>query len=173
MSLNNLISELSDSIKNFGISKNKKIFDDELEVLCLKLNNSGIEDDHDNWEIFKTNYSKLKYLYELITFYEISKDKKFMESFILFMESIDKVTQYYLENIIWVNSEFKDCLIIHDYMCESLNNNDCIKKIELIVNAYSKLMPIVEHIRNEPYNNELPPDDFIDTFEPSRKRLKY
>ena len=169
--LPSVIDELSNSIEKFGISGNRQIFDDELSDIVSKMNHVNVGDENENWEILQENYSKLKYLYGLINLYNLNDDK-FTTQLSIFMESIDRITQYYMECITWYNSEFMECSCIYENLCSSLNNNDSIKKMVLVLQAYKQLVPLVESIRSQTHQDILP-DDFIETFEPLCKRLKY
>ena len=173
-----MIDALSESIQRFGISKNKTDFDDQLDFIMTKMKKIEIELTDEHWVTLKSNYSKLKYLNEIINCYgkEYRDTKgKFIQSLTVFMESIDKTTQYYLREINWSTPEleFKDeSAIIQNYFYESLNQNDPILKLSNIVKAYNILIPIVENIRNEFSEVFLEPD-FLELFQPPEaKRTK-
>lgn len=176
-SLANEIDDLSDIIKNFGITKNKNKFEDDLENIMLKLDNVQIEKDSDEeWESLQSNYSKIKYLYETINFYNIPLESKFINSLKKFMEIIDQQTLYYLNQINFDNPDpdllaDTECAIIKESMERSINENDPIKKLNYIMKAYHVLVDIVEEIRGETIQRTLEPT-FLVEFQPPAKRAK-
>jgi hypothetical protein len=90
------------------------------------------------------------------------------------MDSIDKKTIYYLQEINWYASEpdfLEDSMKIRGYFEESLNENDPIKRLNSVVKGYKILVAIVEDMRNEKCEAELDPS-FLDEFAPPRKRSK-
>jgi len=172
----NVIDELSNSIRKFGVSRNENRFDTELNYIMDKMNNVGIFSETEcieiEWVHLKSNYSKIKYLYETINFYHIPDGGKFISSLKRFMEFIDNKTQDYLSKICWESSSediIEDTNRVKEYFYESLNENDPVKKLSIVVRAYQILVPIVEGFRNE--KCEQPVEiDFLENFERSPKR---
>jgi hypothetical protein len=171
------IDQLSEIIKNFGITKNKNKFEDDLENIMLKLDNVQIEkDSNEEWDSLQSNYSKIKYLYETINFYNIPQESKFINSLKKFMEIIDQQTLYYLNQINFDNPDPElsindECAIIKDSMEKSINENDPIKKLNFIMKAYNVLVEIVEEIRDETMERTVEPT-FLIEFQPPPKRYK-
>ena len=65
-----------------------------------------------------------------------------------------------------------DSIMIRDSLEESLNQNNTIKKIKYVIDAYRILIYIVEDIRKEKYVPGPPDDSFLDEFERPYKRSK-
>ena len=164
-----IIDSLTLSIQNFGITKNEKSFDDDLDSIISKMvklnHNSDYYDTSEQWEILQSNYSKLKYLYELIFKCGYS-EIKFIQSLSLFMEFIDKKTQFYLKELVFLDTVSER--LIKNKFEESLNIVDPIEKLKCVLNAYHNLVDIVEKIRKEPCKNKIN-SEFLETF----KRRKF
>ena len=83
--MSSLIDELTETIRTFGISKNEKEFELSLDDIMSRLD-IGSSDKDKHWELLRENYSKLKYLYEVINFYHLPViGTKFKNSLVLFM----------------------------------------------------------------------------------------
>jgi hypothetical protein len=174
MSAPRIIDELSESIRKFGVTQNENTFNNELDFIMGKLNKIEIEheDEDQNWDYLQSEYSKLKYLYEIINFYNISNGNKFRESLRKFMDFMDIRAQYYLSQINWHETDpdiKEDTDRIKEFLEMSLNKNDSVEKLNELVKAYQILVPIVEDFRKERYSSELD-RDFIAEFEPLAKR---
>ena len=171
-----IIDSLIKSIERFGITHQEKTFDDELDAIITLMKTVDTDDDQDyQWEILQTNYRKIKHIYTLIIFHDLHLKAKFMESLDKFMEIIDQQTQVYLAKIDWykVDETFRvDSLMIRNSLEDSLNQNDTIKKIKYVIDAYRILIYIVEDIRKEKYVPGPPDDSFLDEFERPYKRNK-
>jgi len=181
MDSGDLLDSLINSISRFGISHETDKFgneldkfNDDLESVLSKMQTVDILDDPDEqWEILKKNYRKIKYIYELINFHNLHCELKFLESLDKFLVVIDKQTQVYLRKIDWYESdkEFRiDSIMIRDSLESSLNQNDTVKKIKYIIDAYRILIHIVEDLRNERYDEGPPEESFLDEFERPYKR---
>jgi hypothetical protein len=170
-----VIDALTESIHRFVLGQNEKSFENDLDFIMSKMDNIEIEDTDQHWEDLQKNYSKLRYLYEVINFYHLPTSIKFIQSLKLFMESIDKKTQIYLREIDWYENEpdlLEESMEIKKCLDCSLNENDPIKKLHFVLKAYKILVPIVEDIRNEKCESDLD-DDFLETFEPPKKKAKH
>ena len=162
-----IIDALCKSVESFGIGKNEKKFETDLDILLNKMNTIEIADGDEEWEILQSNYSKLKYLYDIVHFYNIALEGKFMESLDKFMVIIDKRTRYYLKEIEWTEESY----IIKETLEESLNQNKALKKLSVLLRAYKLLINVAEEIRNEKHENHLE-YDFLEQFEPVLKRQR-
>jgi len=173
--LPSIIDSLVDSVQRFGFSLNEKKLDSELDLLMLRMDNVQVDmESEEEWEDLQSNYSKLKYLYELINFYNLPTEGKFINSLEKFMEKIDKKTQHYLREIDWTDShpELRTrSMMIKDLFEESLSLNDPVLKLKSVLNAYHIFVPIVEEIRDEKHESIIE-TEFFDEFEPSIKRRK-
>jgi len=164
------IDALCNSIQRFGVTQNENVFDFELNDIMSKMN---ITEENDHWEDLQKNYSKLKYLSELINFYNLPSS--FRKNLSVFMESIDTKTQYYLSEINWSNSDpdiKDDALRIKEFLEMSLNQNDSYEKLETVIKAYQILVPMIESFVGENCK-ELLDQEFLSRFEPPAKRQKH
>jgi hypothetical protein len=151
-------------IQNFGITQDEKYLDNSLDVLIKNFSTLSNNDADDEWGTLKSNYSKLKYLNELINFYHIPDLTKFKITLGKFMESIDILTQKYLRNITWDGEENEIEETILKYLEESLNSYDPILKMSKIIKAYSMLVPIIEIMRNEKWRYTIDDREFLNKF---------
>lgn len=133
-----------------------------IAALIYELDNLSTTDLNHEWECLAENYSKLKYLESID--YEITGSIRLMDSLRRFMEQIDKVTQYYLKEILWEGQTIQ----IQKIFYESLNINNPIIKLKYVVKAYDLLVPIVEEIREQKYIQQIDDEEFIQTFKKRR-----
>jgi len=161
------MDDLINSLEKFAISKNEQIFQDSLNDIINKMNNSKITHNSDKeWVDLTSNYCKLKYLKDLIKSFKTLPDF-FMSPFKVFMESIDSINQYYLREIDWHHSDHdiqEDSLQIQNYLEESISTDDPFYKLNNVLSAYSILIPIIEDIRREKYNESISDTYFLKTF---------
>ena len=167
--LPNIIDALSESIQRFGITRNEKTFDEQLDFIISKMNNKELLDDDEDWKVLQTNYSKLKYLYEIINFYNVPTSGKFIESLKIFMETIDRKNQYYLREINWYSDTSTNALLIKENIEASLNTTDPIIKMDIVLKAYQILIPIIENARNEKCNLHVE-FEFVEQFSTKRQK---
>jgi hypothetical protein len=172
MRFSSVIEAITQSIQKFGIIRNETVFESELDFIVSKMETVKVEVE-DNWDILQSNYSKLKYLSELINFYNLPTDGKFVESFSKFMESTDKQTKYYLKEVIWdYEDDYKEeTSLIKEILEYSVNQTDNFEKLNSVLAAYKILVNIVEDIRGEKCETILD-DDFLETFDQSSKRQR-
>jgi hypothetical protein len=148
-------SELTNVIELF---KKLPIDDSEnnVDLLISEINKIKIDEIDSDYEFRKL----VKNFYKLKEFKEIKNNStSFQKSFKLFMEKIDSMNQYYMKNIdfnISVNNTsvntFNDNLsikdtvkIIEELLDKSLNVNDCNIKLDLVLDAYSNLILLIEN----------------------------
>ena len=145
---------LIDRLHAFAITKNEQTFNDSIDQLLVHLKLNETDSDQE-WETLKKNYSNIKYIYELLNHYSYSfHTTHFLEVVSRFVTRIDKSTQYYIRNIDFEETdlELKECCkTIKRHLESSLNENDYLKKIKHILDAYNILVPIVEDFRREKY----------------------
>jgi hypothetical protein len=170
-----IIDQLSESIRKFAVTSNQERFDDELDFIMGKMKNVEIDEVSDeHWDTLRVNYTRLKYLNEIINHFNLPTEGKFIESIKKFMDSIDKKTLFYLQEINWYGSEpefLDDSMKIKEFLEESLNENEPFKRLNSVVKGYKILVDIVEDMRNEKCEAELDPS-FLDEFAPPKKRAK-
>ena len=70
--LPHVIDALTESIRKFGVTRDEQRFDDELDFIISKMKNLDSSDSECEWEKLQNIYSKLKYLDEMINFYNLS-----------------------------------------------------------------------------------------------------
>ena len=148
------------SIEHFAISQNEQTFDNCLDEIIFRVNNLYTVDAEFEWQSLRENYSKIKYLNELLNFYNIKQTKKFVSLIGIFLGSIDRTTQMYLREINW-----DDNPTIQDYLLNSLNAQNPLHKLGLVLKAYQLLVPIIEGYRNEKIDFEIKDQNFIKTFD--------
>ena len=177
MVLPGVIDALTSSIELFGLTQNEKHFDKDLDSLVNIMKIVSIDKEAEcekNYTELKANYTKLKYLHELINFYNMPITGKFVDTLEVFMVTIDKKTEVYLETIKWYDPDIeihKKCLQIKRSLELSLSVANPLTKLQLVVDAYKILVPIIEEDRNQII------EDFVDIsfrelFEAPRKRQK-
>jgi hypothetical protein len=159
------MDELINVFKNVSV----KEFDESVQILIERFEKSDLFDPDNEWTELSKNYSKLFFLNELIKKHE-PMSPNFMKCLGLFMETVDRKTQYYLKEVWWeAETEFqKDTMRIEKIFEESLNTSDSMLKIKLILEAYSILVPIAEYFRDEKYIFNVPID-----FERQFKKCKH
>jgi hypothetical protein len=151
---------LIESIQNFAITQNEQRFDACLDEIITRVSGLYTADAEYEWNNLKENYSKIKYLNELLNFYNIKQTKKFIQLIGIFMESIDLTTKIYLCEINWT-----DHPIIEGYLIESLNAHNPLQKLGAVSRAYELLVPIIEAMRNEKIVPEIKDQNFVKTFD--------
>lgn len=172
MIFSSVIDELTTVIQRFVIIQNETRFESELSFICSKMESVEFEKD-EKWEILQNNYSKLKYLYEVVNFYYLPNDGKFIKTLNLFMEKVDIQTKYYIKTINWKSdSDYKeDADLIKEFMEKSVNEQNPIEKLIHMYKAYKILVSVVEDIRGEKCETTVEPE-FEFTFEQPSKRVK-
>ena len=151
---------LIQSIQNFAITQNEQRFDDCLDQIISKIGSLYTQDADFEWETLKQNFSKIKYLNELLNFYNINYTKRFIYLIGVFMESVDSTTKVYLREINWV--DYPD---IEGYLLESLNSQNPLQKLGAVTKAYDLLIPIIEKMRNEYIVPKVNDPIFLKTFD--------
>jgi hypothetical protein len=143
-----------------------KSIDDDLDDLISKLEKSEIIDCERNLSDLTNYYSKMVYVKQLLD--RIPVTSKLLKCMDLFMELVDKQTQFYLREI---NFEFYSDPIeieIKNIFEESLNIQDTLQKFNLILKGYSKFVEIVESIIDRKISLSVEPE-----FQHKFKRQKY
>ena len=72
------MDELLSSLNKFKISKNENDFNNDLDDVITKFNNQDFHDPNYEWETLCLNFSKLKYLDEIISEFYIPESNKFL-----------------------------------------------------------------------------------------------
>jgi hypothetical protein len=142
--------------------------DHELELVIGQMTDARItQGDCDvEWEILSQNYSKLRYLCDIIEIFP-KKTSTFYKSLDVFFLTIDATNQHYLRDIDWYYHEQSincKCENTKYYLEQSLNTSDRCMKLKFILNAYSILVELGEYFRNEKYQDLVDDQEFLDEF---------
>lgn len=164
---------------------------DDISLLIDLLKNTKLVDPETEWIKLKDNYSKLKYLEEII---KLNKDNEihyknhyFYKVLEIFMEKIELINKYYQNsfsldpNFYQDSSEFNNNIglplfkniikTIGENLDLSINLVNPYEKLKYVVIAYDNLITLVENLRNEKYTDiEVIDPHFIKQF--SNKRIK-
>jgi hypothetical protein len=175
------MDSLIKSLEVFGVTQDKKYFNNSIDYifnnLSIKTQEQKEEDtDSDKeWELLKNNYSKIKYVYQLLNHYNYTLSKNFFDLVKVFTDSLDNTTLIYMDLIKQEMTDddelkylYKD---IADFFNKSLNTSDHIQKINYLIKAYDLLIPIVEDFRKEKYVEKVD-KEFINLYNPCSKRQK-
>ena len=169
----NLESELSNVINLFkklpitDSSEQEELIDLDLDLLICEIDKIDIRTERtinseEEFDKFIKNYDKLK------EFKDIENNSPaFKKSFDLFMEKLDSINQYYLKNISFDLNTYSDQNEYNMYdistvqeivkrseelLLKSLNVNDSKLKLNLILEAYSNFILIIEDYNYEDYH---------------------
>ena len=151
---------LIESIHRFAITQNENYFDTCLDEIITRVNGLNTSDADFEWHNLRENFSTVKYLNELLNFYNISKNNKLIYLIGIFMDTIDRTTTHYLREINWDTQP-----VIETFLINSLNANDPLQKLGEITKAYQLLVPIIEDLRNEKADFEINDQEFLKTFD--------
>jgi hypothetical protein len=168
--MEDVLDDLCAAVNTFSITNAQDEFQSDLDTIMKKMNCVNIEDTNENWLVLQTNYTKLKYLLRCIKSCSFGLSGKFSEILGKFIESIDRQTQLYIEEIDFFEVD-RDELLIKELLLESLNQNDPVAKMSKILEAYTLLIPLVEKLRGEKYTFD--PSFLEDLEPPAPKRQKY
>lgn len=146
------MDSLIESLKKFDLGENG------IDDIINKLNNLATSDPNYEWENLINNYSKLKYLKNMES--KLIYSNELIKSLNNFMDSIDKINQYYLFHI---NFDY-ETRFIEQFLGESLNFNCPFKKLNSVLNAYEIIIPIIEIERNEMHIKKINDINFLQTF---------
>ena len=192
------MDSLIKSLEVFAINKDEKKFSDNLDVIMgnLTINNlkseisntikedteeineeeANEEDAEREWEILKSDYSKIKYISQLLNHYHYILPAKFFTLLKVFTDSLDKTTNIYIglmdDDYASGNcdEELRHCYKkIKKYFQEALETKNDVSKVEKLLKGYDILIPIIEDFRKEKYYDNLDLE-FKETYNP--KRLK-
>lgn len=166
------MDNLINSLHQFNITKKVTACNFvSLDDLVDSFKCTTMEDAEAEWERLKENYSKLRYIKYLIELYEIHDSVEFVKIIDQFMEYIDKMTQYYLKEI---DFEFDDpeTIVVKNLLEESLNCPNSIKRLNIVLDGYDILIPIIEDYRNEKFKDLVDDQEFLKKFHHISKKRK-
>jgi len=159
---------MNDFISLFKNCSFQESFGDSLDEIITKLN--ALNDVDDEWKTLRTNYSRLRYLHELVKKYYIPDSEKFLLTLERFLTKHDVITKYYLDEIDWHDKTYEVSIKIKEYFELSLQTTDCIEKLNVLMKGYSLLVPVVESTRNEKCIENLD-RSFVEDFNFKRRKL--
>jgi hypothetical protein len=163
---------LISSLENFRFTNNKTQFDIDLDNVINKFKEQSIPDSNQEWETICSNYSKIKYLDELIKYFYIPDSEKFLFALNRFTENLDVINLRYLTEINWEKNPNEQTREIRRLLDLSYYESDTIGKIGYCLQAYKRFIPIIEELRNEKYLNNLEQEiDFFEQFNFKRRKL--
>ena len=170
------MNELIKGLKSFSLNKNETDFDNLLDQSIISFSGLVVEENEQvHWDLLKSNYSKLRYINYVNNSLHLENHEKFMKSLQLFMDYIDTVTMKYFDEINFnepdespeINEQSRNIKLTLE---KSLCCENLIQKMKFVLDAYSELVPIVENIRCEKYNEVIDDEEFLENF--SFKRQK-
>lgn len=166
------MDSLINSLESFRFSNNKTQFEIDLDNVINQFKQQTIPDTNLEWETICSNYSKIKYLDEMIKYFYIPDSEKFLFALNRFTERLDTINLRYLTEIDWEKFPNEQTREIKRLLDLSYYENDTIGKIGYCIKAYKRFIPIIEDIRNEKYTGDVYEDqDFIEDFNFKRRRL--
>ena len=162
------MDKLINCLEKFNINENFSNFDDELESVIDNLNDTHIygRTTDMQWKILSQNYSKLKYIVDILRVFPV-KTIKFYRSMDNFFEYIDRVNQAYLRDIDWYTEDeemYAKCFDAKFLLEESLNISDREMKLSHVFQAYEYIIYIAEYYRKEKHIDAINDENFINTF---------
>ena len=166
------MDSLIDSLESFRFSNNKTQFEIDLDNVINQFKQQTIPDTNLEWETICSNYSKIKYLDEMIKYFYIPDSEKFLFALNRFTERIDAINLRYLTEIDWEKRSNEQTKEIRRLLDLSYYENDTIGKIGYCLKAYKRFIPIIEDLRNEKYIDNLDEEvEFISEFNFKRRKL--
>jgi hypothetical protein len=124
-------------------------------------------------EEFRRNYYKLKYLDDLFrNNVTLEYDQKYLQALTNYLFVVDKKTTQYLVEINWECAPdcFYDSTRIKTLLKKSLKiETRPVKKLQTLMRAYKIIITFLEE-KDFPKQNQIDDDDFLDIFQPSKKR---
>jgi len=171
------MNSLIKSLEIFAINKDEETFDNNIDNIMsnLKLNEEEEEENDPDyeWELLKSEYSKIRYICQLLNHYHYILPPKFFNLLKIFTDSLDKTTNIYISLIDEDIDQDEELSYyykkIKKNFTESLKCENNVHKIELLLKGYDLLVPIVEDFRKEKYYDIVDPE-FEERHNP--KRLK-
>lgn len=167
------MDELLQKLAVFNITRDEKQFDTDIDDIITRLSDQRLEDHDYQWNKLCENYSKIKYLDNIIKNYYIPESDKFLVAVEKFMQTINKINLIYIKDIDWYQNEHPDCLNIKSLLDRTVDEYDPLTKLSCCVQAYSLLIPIIENLRNENYKKYKISEDseFVEEFNFKRRKL--
>jgi hypothetical protein len=157
------MDSLISSLENF------KLKGTGIDDICEKLDNLSTVDPNYEWDNLQTNYNRLKFIQSM---QEELNESPIFDSLTNYMETIDKINQYYLKIIVWEDTEkdyLENAIEIKKLLEMSLNTDKVFLKIKIINDAYGGLVKMVEEMQNVKARTNVD-KEFVLEFTKKRKR---
>jgi len=176
------MDSLIETLRTFNISKDIDEFESNLNNIIKKLNKKIIDDSNEEWEIIKENYSKLKYLNNLIKEivtsvkidnFDLYTNETFNLIILKFMEKVDIQNIKYLNDIDWEDAVKRvSCSKkIEELLRKSVNISNPYGKMMYCREAYNLFIPVIENFRGEWHSYDKVNDtQFIKEFESFKRK---
>lgn len=157
----------------------KTKINDPLDEVIEQLNKVEITiSPNQEWDRLFEFFNKLQYLkgikdnflsrpYTEISYHD---EMEFIKALQVFLDKLDELNQYYLQNIDWAAGDEKETAIdVKKLLERSLSDNRIYYKFDLIYDAYEMMIYIIDPEGNEP---PIPICDqkFLNKFESIKKR---
>ena len=169
------MDQIIETINQFTIDNNDMDIDNSFDIVMGKLFTLDTVDFDYEWHLITSNYSKLRYLNDIVKNFYVPETDKFLESLGNFMSVLDRTNIYYLENIdfnYYKDQEIKvKAVKIKEFLEDSLNKSDPIEKLDLVLKGYDLFVPIAEHFRKEKFVENINDSSFLNEFDVKRKNL--
>ena len=143
------MDDLLEKLAVFNITRDEEQFDTDIDDIINRMSNDLLLEHDYQWIKICENFSKLKYLDNIIKNYYVPESDKFLLALEKFMETIDKMNLVYIKEIDWYQNEHPDCVEIKRLLDISMGEHDTLARLNLCVRAYALLLPIIENLRNE------------------------
>lgn len=166
------MDQLIYSLDKFKISNDQDQLENDLDKVINMFNEHDVHDVHDEWETLSSNYSKLRYLHDIVTNYYIPESDKFLIALKQFMKQIDKMNTRYIDEINWYEeTDNQEILKIKHGLDLSLFQDDEIAKMNYALDSYKILVPIIEKLRKEKYKDKINDTKFLVEFDYKRRKI--
>jgi hypothetical protein len=150
------MDEIISKFESFSTQEPKK---NDIDLLIEQIQAISIFDPEKELKELKSNFNKLVYFKQVIKNLDSTAFKPALESF---MDKLDSVNQYYLENVSFDISDYRNdsysmydldsiadlLALIKDSLEESLQINDPCKKLEHVLSAYSYILEFIQDYTN-------------------------
>ena len=165
------------SLEKFAIHKDEKKFENHLDIIMGNLNLNNLKEDADlEWDLLKSDYSKIRYICQLLNHYHYILPTKFFDLLKIFTDGLDKTTNIYI-SLMDEDTNGENCdeelrhyyKKIKKYFNESLESKNDVGKIELLLKGYDLLVPIIEDFRREKYYDNID-EEFKETYNPKKMK---
>jgi len=169
------MDQIIETINQFTIDNNDMDIDKSFDIVMGKLFTLDTVDFDYEWHLITSNYSKLRYLNDIVKNFYVPETDKFLDSLTSFMSVLDRTNVFYLENIDFNYYKDQDIKIkalkIKEFLEDSLNKSDPIEKLTLVIKGYDLFVPIAEYFRKDRYVENINDFYFLNEFDVKRNKI--